>query len=223
MQNEDIPIPPSLPNLDHPEWSILIEILKQTLHTEKTRALTTDEIKQVTGNIVCKCPSLRLLTSILKHRHFQWQRDTILISFARKDSVQHIQYSIQTENEDVCVLCGDNDHYSELCTINKEIFKQNRFKAAINIRKSRMCGFCANSSPFRLLTSTLIPQTVFQEYSERFTPFLPGNHKSRDMKQTMYELALMFFNNKRWNRSPDNIVPYVKRLPPNFLSCHHKL
>ena len=80
------------------------------------------------------------------------------------------------------MLCGDSDHYSELCTINKEIFKQNRFKAGINIRKSRMCGLYANSSPFHLLTSTLIPQAVFQEYSERLIPFFPGNSKIHDMK-----------------------------------------
>jgi len=175
-------MPPSLPNLDHPEWSTLIEILKQTLCTEKTRALTKYEIRQVIQEAVNKCPSFQLLSSILDIEHFQWQRDTILISFARKDSAQHIQASIQTAFENTCMLCGEKNHYSELCTINKEIVKQNRFKTAINIRKSRMCGSYANAAPFHLLTSTLIPQTVFQEYSERFIPFFPGNIKIYEIR-----------------------------------------
>jgi len=150
-------------------------MLKTTLQIEQNRESTKSDIVTLKWKLLKKCPSLQSLTQKLRVEHFQWQRDTILISFARKDSVQNIQSSIQTGYDTRCMLCGDKGHHTELCIVNKERLKQNRLMAAINLRKSHMCGLYANSSPLHLLTHTLIPQEVFQEYSERFIPFFPGN------------------------------------------------
>jgi len=166
---------PTLPNIDHPEWKILINKLKQISKEAVELSTTRVCVTKAITHLKKTCPLLKPLLLTLQKEHFSWQCETILISFQRKDLAQQIHRNIDTCKTQICQLCGKRNHREQLCPITKEILHQRRHKSAINLRKCHLNGMYAQSEHFDLLTDTLIPQEVFTKYQTTFIPFFPGN------------------------------------------------
>jgi len=171
----DTEIVPQLPKIDHPEWTTLVKTLKRTFSEDKHFSPTKHSTRTYIRNLGRARPLLRPLVILLTKEHFQWQRDTILISFARKDPASQIYHNIDTVQHRTCQLCGNKNHREQLCHITKERMRQKRFKACINARKCNALGPYAQESPFHLLVHTHIPEAVFETYERNSISVSPGN------------------------------------------------
>jgi len=166
-------VEPQLPPITHPEWIFFFKTLKNIPGTHEDFASTKDSFIKLLRKSKKKCPLLRPLLRLITIPHLQWQRHTILISFARKDFASQIYHAIDTKQTSKCHLCYNKDRRESLCPITKKLKQQQRFKTCINPRKDNQNGVYAQRSLFHLLTQTLIPAEVFQAYEQTFIPFFP--------------------------------------------------
>jgi len=97
--------------------------------------------------------------------------DTVITCFQRQDITSQITQAITTKTKPHCQVCRRRGHHYGLCQINKELQQKRHLKLSHNPRKDNQNGPYANHAPFHLLTDTLKPQEVFEEYNKRFIPF----------------------------------------------------